>query len=256
MKHKNKIITTTIIFALLIIGAALVFNNTQFFSNLSPSKEPVKRETPIRVTMEFYNQWLEQRKSTTTSPYESGLLQSTVLTDEVRSQVERAHKNRKRGDVDPVLCLLKLPNKLDGEEISTTENKAVVTVRPRDKNITTEHQAVVSLTLVGDTWLITKLDCMVGEMMAEKEHDFEKRGQLLKESIEPPYSKEQWHLIYEQETVPGFVTPLTFNAESVCVGSDKSAKVCDPATLLEATNVFIQASMTENGAVVEQLTIL
>jgi hypothetical protein len=255
MKNKNKIITTTIIFALLIIGAALVFNNTPFFSNLSPNKEPVKRETPMRVTMEFYNQWLEERKGTTTTPYESGLLQSPSITDEVRSQIERAHKNRKRGDVDPVLCLLKLPNKLDGEEISTTDTKAVVTVKPRDKGITTEQQAVVTLTAVGDQWLITKIDCMVGEMMIEKEYNFEKSGVLLKDSIEPPYNKENWHLVYEQETVPGFVVPLTFDAGSICIQPDKSESPCNATTLAETTKVFVQATMTETGAVVKRMTI-
>jgi hypothetical protein len=255
MKNKNKIITTTVILtALLIVGAYFAFNS-QLFSNLTSKSDSTKRETPMRVTMEFYNQWLEERKSTSTTPYDSGLLQSTVLTDEVRSQIERAHANRIRGDVDPVLCLTKIPNRIDGEEISSTDNKAIVVVKPRDKSITTEHQAVVSLTLVGDQWLITKLDCMVGEMMAEKKFDFEKTGQLLKESIEAPYNNQQWHLVYEQETVPGFVVPLTFDAESICVGTDKSANVCDPTTFTEASTVFIQAGMTENGAVVKQMTI-
>ncbi len=255
MKNKNKIITTSVILAtLLIVGASFAFKS-QLFSNLTGTAEPIKRETPMRVTMEFYNQWLEERKSTTTTPYESGLLQSTALTDEVRSQIERAHKNRKRGDVDPVLCLSKIPNKIDGDEISTTDNKAVVTVKPRDKSITTEQQAVVSLTLVGDQWLITKLDCMVGEMMVEKEYDFEKSGVLLKDSIEPPYSKENWHLIYEQETVAGFVVPLTFDGGSVCVQSDKTEAPCDTSKLTETTNVFIQATMTETGAVVKRMTL-
>lgn len=254
MKSRNKIIPLTVFVALLLVVGVVISFNSQVFSNLFSSKDSIKRETPMAVTMKFYNQWLDERKSTSTTPYDSGLLQSTFLSDEVRSQIERANASKKRGDVDPVLCLPKLPNKLDGEEIFSSDNKAIVVVKPRDKKITTEHQAIVSLTLVGDQWLITKLDCTEGEQAQEKEFDFEKTGQLLKESIEPPYSKEQWHLVYEQETVPGFVTPLTFNAESVCVGSDKSAKVCDPATFTEASRVFIQAGMTESGAVVKQMT--
>lgn len=254
MKLKNKIIPISVFATLFIIGIVLIALNTQFFSNLAPGKQSVKQETPRAVTMEFFNQWLEERKSTSTTPYESGLLESTVLSDEVRSQIERAHARKEKGDVDPVLCLPKIPNKLDGEDIFSSDDKAIVVVKPRDRDIKTEHQAVVSLTLVGDQWLITKLDCMVGEMMTEKKFDFEKTGQLLKESIEAPYNNQQWHLVYEQETVPGFVVPLTFDSESVCVGSDKSAKVCDQATFSEATTVFIQAGMTENGAVVKQMT--
>ena len=115
----------------------------------------------------------------------------------------------------PKFQFSKVPNKIDGEDIFSSDDKAIVVIKPIDRDIKTEHQAVVSLTLVGDQWLITKLDCMVGEMMTEKKFDFEKTGQLLKESIEPPYNKGQWHLVHEQETVPGFVVPLTFNAESV-----------------------------------------
>ncbi|MEK7462076.1 MAG: hypothetical protein AAB618_00675 [Patescibacteria group bacterium] len=251
MKYKNKIIVGLII---LVIAVAALYFKEQLIPNSWMNKESIKPATPRTVTMKFFNQWLEERKSTTTTPYESGLLQSTVLTDEVRLQIERAHANRVRGDVDPVLCLPKIPNRIDGEDISISDNKAVVLVKPRDKSITTEHQAVVSLTLVGDQWLITKLDCMVGEMMAEKEFDFEKSGVLLKNSIEAPYSKENWHLVYEQETEAGYVVPLTFNTESICVSTDSKESVCDTNTLTETTKVFIQAGMTETGAVVKRMT--
>lgn len=254
MKNKNIKIAGAIILALLIIAGAMFAFKDQIFSSGGADKDLAKRESPRKVTMNFYNQWLSELNSTTTTPYKSGLLDSKVLSAEVRAQIDRIHTNRKKGDVDPVLCLPKIPNRLIGREISSKNDKAVVLVLPRDKSITTEHQAIVSLTLVDEEWLITKLDCTEGEMAPVKEFDFEKSGSLLKQSIQPPFNKENWHLVYEEETQPGFVVPLTFNTESVCINVDKSESVCDPSKLTEATKVFIQAGMTEAGAVVKRMS--
>lgn len=251
MKQKHIIIAGVAVL-LLIAGGIFAFKD-QLPGDLGKN-EVTKKETPNSVTINFYNKWLEEVKSTTTSPFTSGLINNEVLSGEVRAQIERANKNKVRGDVDPVLCQLKFPNKIDVDTISTTDNKAVVVVKPRDKRIKTEHQAIVGLTLVEDKWLITKIDCMVGEMMVPKEFDFEKSGVLLKDSIEAPYNKDTWHLVYEQETQPGFVVPLTFDAGSVCIGTDKKESVCDPTKLTETAKVFVQAGMTETGAVVKRMT--
>jgi hypothetical protein len=103
-------------------------------------------------------------------------------------------------------------------------------------------------------WQITKLDCSEGESAVAKEFNFEKTGFLLKDSIKPPFSKENWHLVYEQETQPGYVVPLTFDAESVCIAIDGSQTACDQSKLTEASQVFLQANMTETGAIVKRMT--
>lgn len=253
MKHKQKNLIIAAVVVLLVIAGGIFAFKDQLPGDLG-KKEVVKKETPNSVTIDFYNKWLDDVKSTTTSPFQSGLINNEVLSSEVRAQIERANKNKVRGDVDPVLCQIKIPNRIDVDNISTTDNKAVVVVKPRDKRIKTEHQAVVGLTLVEDKWLITKIDCMVGEMMVEKEFDFEKSGVLLKDSIEAPYSKDTWHLVYEQETQTGFVVPLTFDAGSICIGTDKTESPCDPTKLTETTKVFVQAGMTETGAIVKRMT--
>jgi hypothetical protein len=240
--------------SVLVVAAVVIVATSQIFSNQSGNGESRKRVTPTVVTMGFLNQWLAERNSTTTSPYDSGLLKTAPISDEVRAQIERAHTNFKKGDVDPVLCLPKIPNKIDGDEIFQKDNKAIVVVKPRDKNITTEHQAIVSLTLIDEKWLITKLDCTIGEQGPDREFHFEKAGVLLKQSMQAPYNNQNWHLIYEEETVPGFVIPLTFNSETQCVQKDATTATCDPATFTETTKVFIQADMTETGAIVKRMT--
>ncbi len=250
MKQKYILIAGLVI---LIIAGLFIFKD-QLLPNSWTAKESTKRVTPKSVTVEFYNNWLTDLKSTTTSPYKSGLLESPSLSLEVRMQIEKANTSKEKGSVDPVLCLPKIPNRIDVEEMSVTDNKAAMLVKPRDKRITTEHQAIVSLTKVSDTWLITKIDCMVGEMMVDKEFAFEKNGVLLKDSIEAPYSKENWHLVYEQEAQAGFVVPLTFNEGSLCVKAGSAESVCDASTLTETTKVFIQADMTETGATVKRMT--
>jgi hypothetical protein len=56
--------------------------------------------------------------------------------------------------------------------------------------------------------------------------------------------------------VEGYVLPLTFDAESVCINQEGAESACDLTQLKEATRVFIQASMTETEAIVKRMTVL
>ncbi len=254
IKTKNKIIAAAIILAVLLTTATVYLLKDRIFTTDTTRGETARITNPRLVTLDFYNQWLEDTKSTTTTPFESGLINSEVLSTEVKEQIERAQANRKKTGIDPVLCLPKVPNRLVSKEINSTDKKALVVMTPRDKDITTEHQAVVGLTLVEGKWLITKLECTVGEMAPVREFDFEKSGYLLKQSIQAPFNQENWHLVYEQETEPGYVVPLSFTPESICLTADKVVSICDQTKLTEATQVFIQANMTETGAVVKIMT--
>jgi hypothetical protein len=144
MKHKPLIIAGL---SILIIAGLFIFKD-QIFPESWTAKESTKRVTPQSVTVEFYNNWLTDLKSTTTSPYKSGLLESPLLSSEVREQILRANASKNRDSVDPVLCLPRTPNRIDVEKMSVTSDKAAMLVKPRDKRITTDHQAVVSLTKV------------------------------------------------------------------------------------------------------------
>lgn len=254
MQTRNKIIVGLSILVVIVIMVTLFVFKDKLTSGDTSRTEATRLSDPRLVTLDFYNQWLSDLKSTTTTPFESGLINSPVLSEEVRDQIDRNQANRKKTGVDPVLCLPKIPNRIISKQISSTDNKALVVITPRDKDIKTEHQAIVSLTLINNAWVITKLDCSVGETPLAKEFDFEKSGFLLKQSVQAPYNKENWHLVYEQETEPGFVVPLTFNTESLCITADGTLSMCDQTKLTEATEVFVQAAMTETGAVVKRMT--
>ena len=253
IKTLNKTLVSLVIFILLAAAALFIFRD-KFIAPAPVIESPVALEDPLDLTLDFYNQWLADTKSTTTNPFQSGLINSPFLSLEVRTQIEKANAKKKDGDVDPLLCIPDAPKRVGGKTLQSQNDKAVILMLPRGQEVKTNHQAVVGLTVVDSKWQITKLDCLEGESAAEKEFAFEKTGFLVKKSIKPPYSKDSWHLVYEQETQPGYVVPLTFTAESVCIGTDGSESACDPSQLEEVTKVLIQADMTETGAIVKRLT--
>jgi hypothetical protein len=228
----------------------------KIIGNKPSDQERSSLARPQKDLFTFYTQWLADSKSTSTTPYESGLLNSSFLNSEVKFQIERAHTKYKEDGVDPVLCTPFIPKNIETNLIFNKDGKAVVVVTPRGQKVKTEHQAIVGLTVVDSKWQITKIDCSIGEAGPVKEFDFEHTGSLLKEGIEAPYDNKNWHLIYEQEAQPGYVLPLTFNAESVCVSLEGAEGLCDPTLLKETSKVFIQAGMTETGAIVKRLTLI
>jgi hypothetical protein len=223
---------------------------------LNPQSEKVGvPEDPLEVTLDFYNNWLNDLKSTSTNPYDSGLINNLILTPEVRAQIQKQKAEWKEGAVDPVLCLPNVPERIGGKINYAKDDRAVILVLPRGEAVKTDYKAIVSLTMVDSKWFITRLDCSQGEFAPEKEFDFEQTGNILKESIGAPYDSSKWHLVYTQELKDGYVVPLSFTPESICIGYDGSESVCDPTQLKETTKVFVQASMEETGAVVKKMTL-
>ena len=244
-----------IVLILIVLAIGFVFKD-QITGSKSASQERSSLARPQKDLYSFYTQWIADTKSTSTSPYDSGLLNNEILNSEVKFQIERAHAKYKKGDIDPVLCTPFTPKNVETNVIFNEGGKAVVVVTPRSQKVKTEHQAIVGLTLVDSKWQITKIDCSLGEAGPVKEFDFEHTGSLLKDGIQAPYNNQNWHLIYEQEAEPGYVLPLTFNAESICINFEGAESVCDTTQLKEATKVFIQAGMTDTGAVVKRLTFI
>lgn len=255
MKYNKYIVPAVIVFLLGVIAIGFVLKD-KIIGNQPADQGRSSLARPQKDLYNFYTQWLADSKSTTTTPYESGLLNSSFLNSEVKFQIERAHAKYKKGDIDPVLCTPFTPKDIETNVIFDKAGKAVVVVTPRGEKNKTEHQAIVSLTVVDQKWQITKIDCSLGEAGPVKEFDFEHTGSLLREGIEAPYNNQNWHLIYEQEAEPGYVLPLTFNAESICINPEGAESACDSTQLKETTKVFIQASMTETGAIVKRMTFL
>lgn len=255
MKYKKYAVPAVVVFILAVVAIGLVFKD-KIITNQPPDQEKSSLAKPQKDLFKFYTQWLVDSKSTTTTPFESGLAKSEFLNAEVKFQIERAHAKYKKGDIDPVLCTPFIPKNVETNVIFNKDGKALVVVTPRGEKVKTEHQAIVGLTVVDAKWQITKIDCSIGEAGPVKEFDFEHTGSLLKEGIQAPYDAKNWHLIYEQEAQPGNILPLTFNAESMCISLEGNESPCDQSQLKETTKVFIQASMTETGAIVKRMTFL
>lgn len=253
--NKYVVVVVMVIFLLALCAIGFVFMD-DIVKNKSADQERSLLARPQKDLFNFYTLWLADTKSTTTSPYDSGLLNNSFLDSEVKFQIERAHATYKKGDIDPVLCTPFTPKNVETNVIFNKAGKALIVVTPRGQKVKTEHQAIVGMTVVDAKWQITKIDCSIGEAGPVKEFDFEHTGSLLKESIQAPYNNQDWHLIYEQEAQPGFVLPLTFNPDTVCINVKGTETACDQAQLKETAEVFIQASMTETGAVVKRMTQL
>jgi hypothetical protein len=255
MKYNKYIVPAVIVLILVVIAIGFVLRD-KITDNQSASQERSSLARPQKELYSFYTQWIADSKSTTTTPYESGLLDSSFLNSEVKFQIERAHAKYKEGDIDPVLCTPFRPKNVEMNVLSNKDGKAVIVVTPRGQKVKTEHQAIVGLTIVDSKWQITKIDCSLGEAGPVKDFDFEHTGSLLKDGIQAPYNNQNWHLIYEQEAEPGHVLPLTFDEKSICINFEGAESACDTTQLKETTKVFIQAGMTDTGSVVKRLTFI
>jgi hypothetical protein len=207
----------------------------------------------LDVTIDFYNEWLAASLSTTTNPFESGLINSTVLSDEVRAAILENRENRAEGDLDAVFCQAEVPERVGGKEILKLEREAQIMILARGFEERSPYQAVVTLGAVKGEWQIIKIDCLQGEVAPVREFDFERTGFLLK-SVPPPLNPEYWHLVYEEAGKPGHTIPLFFDAESICIAADGTEGICDPSSFVEPAKALVQAAMLDTGADVRRVT--
>jgi hypothetical protein len=114
---------------------------------------------------------------------------------------------------------------------------------------------LVTLEAVNGEWVISDITCSRGELAPDLEFTFDREGNLLKQSLQPPLDNEQWHLIYTKDDVAGNAIPLLFAATSVCIQPNGSEQVCEPDQLTEATAVQVQGAMQEAGVLVERMQL-
>lgn len=252
MNNKKIIIIAA---AVLVVGVILyaLFGNKNTGGGLSVTEVQAPTEAAFDVAMEFYNQWLSDTQSTTTDPIASGLINSPVLSDELRTMIQDKRTARVDGDLEPVLCQATIPERVGGREVFALNTEAQVAVLARGFEVPSPYQALVTLTAVDGKWQISSINCTQGEVAPVREYDFERSGFLLKASVPPPLNPEYWHLVYEEVGKPGHTLPLFFDAESICILGGVEA-VCDPSQFMEASKVLLQADMLEAGADVRRVT--
>lgn len=252
--NNKKIIT---IAAAVVAAIAVVAVVISQLNNQTDSEEVkdvvIPQEDAFDVTMEFYKVWLADTQSTTTDPFQSGLINSTLLSAEVRTVIQDKKVTKAEGDLDPVFCQAAVPERMGGKEIFKEDTMAQILLFARGLEIKSPYQSVVSLEAVEGKWQITKIECIQGEVAPEREYDFERTGFLLK-SVLPPLNPDYWHLVYEENGKPGHALPLFFDAESICVNASGAEAVCDPNQFVEPSKVLLQADMLDNGADVRRVT--
>lgn len=238
---------------LAIIAVAVSLFNKGGNSSDGVSVVEIPQEDALDAAMAFFDQWLAETQSTTTDPFTSGLINSTRLSDEVRTMIQDKQVNKVEGDLDAVLCQMTVPERVGGKEVFKADTEAQIMILARGFETKSPYQTVATLSAVDGLWQITKIECLQGEVPPEREYDFERTGFLLK-SVPAPYTAGNWHLIYEENGTPGHVLPLFFDTESICVAADGAETVCDPNQFIEPSEVLLQADMLDTGADVRRVT--
>lgn len=208
---------------------------------------------PLDVTLDFYGEWRSAKTSTTTDPYAEGLATSTVLGVDLSKKIIDNEASYKAEQKDIVICDTSIARDIKAKEVFSNESKAQVVIFPKDKD-TRGIQVVATLTGDAGYWKITDISCGAGEQDLNKgEYSFDYEGFLLKQSVPAPLNPQFWHLVFAQENVPGYTSPLILLTDSICVLEDKTEKVCSDDLLFETMKVRAKGDMTEAGLEVKRL---
>lgn len=208
---------------------------------------------PLDVTLDFYSDWLELQKGTTTNPYESALMTNGVLSEGARNALTEA--KGKGGEIDPFFCRKQTPTRIGAKVLFELDNKAEVIILDKTPSSTEAFsQAIVSLTKGDTAWTITNISCSTGEVAPDSEYDFDHEGYLIK-SLPAPYKTGEWHLVFEQSGQMGYVAPLLFSTTSICSATGGAEAACNPELFTEGTTAKVVGDMLEEGVSVVKLEI-
>lgn len=254
--RKNLIIVGAVgllVIALLLLG---LFKDSS--SDISGVDSNISRGVtgePLDITLDFYDAWLEARRSTTTNPYEQNLVNLPALSIAASEKLAQAKSNFTENGFDPVLCQVNIPEKLRTKTVFENENDAQILLLPKDNEVSV--QSVVSLKAEAGMWTISDIACSSGEQAPELgEFTFENEGFLLKQSVTPPLDSKYWHLVFAQDNVMGHTAPLLLNENSMCLTTNSSEEVCSDALLMEAMNVSVKGNLTEAGVDVKRIELV
>ena len=211
---------------------------------------------PLDVALDFYETWRLAKVSTSTDPYQEGLAKATVLSSVLSKKIidnEDLYKNQQK---DIVICDESMVNDVKAKEVFSNETNAQVIIFAKDKT-TRGIQVLATLVGEGGYWKITEISCGAGEQdLNTGEFSFDYEGLLLKQSVPAPLDKKMWHLIFSQDDVPGYTTPLIFGDDSLCILENKIEKVCSDSLMYETKKVRAKGDMTEAGLEVKRLDFI
>lgn len=257
MKNKKIIIGAVLAVILIAIVIGLSLNGSNPSTQLKPGVESeesvatqeVSTDDPIDVVLDFYGEWLDALQSTTTDPYQLGIVNEPLLGQDLRAKLAEPLE---AGVKDPVLCQDSVPTKLNSKQLYETPEEVQISVFSREQPMA--GQAIVTVASLNEGWYIKDISCS-REFDEPREFTFETEGNLLK-SVPPPYDSNFWHIVYAQNGTQGYAAPLFFSEESVCTDSNGTESVCDTSKFTEAEKVMVQGNMSESGVDVVQLNVV
>lgn len=220
--------------------------------NASDTAAVAPEDDPIDVTMELYGPWLAGLQATSTEFNKTELLNSAPITPDVRDKLLGLLTESER-TIDPIICQAAVPERIGAKMVYENETESQVMIVARGKKV--PEQALVTLLVQDGAWVISDIVCSQGEVAPELEYTFEQAGNLLKQSLQPPFDNQQWHLVYTKDKVAGNIVPLLFDAGSTCVTAAGVEQVCVPEQLTEALAAGVQGAMQEAGVLVQRLQL-
>jgi hypothetical protein len=254
MKYRNLIVVGVLALIVIVVFGSSIFKDegVNFDQEINLSNQEVSNEDPFDIVLDFYESWLSARKSTSTDPYQLELPKNPLLSAELSAKLVDTQSDDTL-EIDPVLCLATLPEKIKVKSVFELEDQVQFVVSAaRDKTLT--GQSVVTLNRINEGWYIDEISCSNGESAPVREFTFENEGFLLK-SVLPPLDPQYWHLVYAKDGLNGYAAPLFFDAESVCIDADGNESVCDVNQFTEASGAYVQGEMTEAGMNVRRLQL-
>ncbi len=209
----------------------------------------------LDVALDFAQSWFEARTSTTSGPYQLGLVNQKPLSIELGQKLHAAEAAFNESKSDPVLCQSEIGSGLRAKAIFTNTDAAQIIIFPKEKD--TGIQSIFTLEGRDNLWQITDIACGTNEQGPDLgEFTFSQEGFLLKSSLKSPLDSNSWHLVFVQGGVPGHTAPLILDAESICLTKSSTEEVCTDSSLYEAMKVVVKGSLSEAGVIVKRIEIV
>jgi hypothetical protein len=245
---KKQILIGSVVLAIL-ITVGLLFTNKNSYMPQDPATvtQVVSQDEPVDIVLDFYSKWLAALQSSSTDPYQSDIVHEPLLSQALREKLQRS--SMAAGGKDAVICQNPIPEKVQAKILYERPGDVQIIVFSKEQRLA--GQAVVTTRRLGEGWYIDSLECSK-EFDEPGEFSFEHEGNLLK-AVPPPYDSNVWHFVYAQNGVNGYVVPLFFGNESLCIDLAGNEATCDENNFTNADKVTIRGDMTEAGLTVKRV---
>ncbi len=241
------------------LGLVVIIGIAGIWYTALPTEEKIEEavqevsfDKPVNIALDYYSEWLDALKSTSTNPYISGLTDEKILSQKLRTRL-KGTEGHIDTEIDSVLCQTTRPQRVTGRIVSEQNDVVRVLVMARESELT--GQSVFVLKRHTDGWFIDDIECAPGEFAPEREFSFEREGHLLK-NVLPPLNPEYWHIVFENNGRLGNAVPLIFDATSSCTILGQSQTVCVPDRFEEGTKVHVYGQAIEKGIEVKRLEFI